>query len=145
MGDLNSLNLTGRLVRDAELKNTTNRVTICEFSIANNYERKTGESWSKEANFFDLVLFGKTAIALSPILKKGFLVAIDAELRQNRWEQEGKKRSSKEIIVKRVHLLSSSGKKTEETPSESEEYDFEPPAVPEAYPTEEETIIMDIF
>jgi single-strand DNA-binding protein len=145
MGDINCLTLTGRLVRDAELTQKTNGVSICEFTLANNYDRKTGESWTKEANFFDLAIFGKTANALLPFLQKGVLVGIDAELRQNRWEQEGKKRMSNEVIVKKVHLFSTQGKHKEEEQPDNEEYDFQPPLVPTEYPPEEETFITDIY
>lgn len=106
MADVNTLTLTGRLVRDAELKRKGADMVICEFTIANNYAKKAGYTWSKKANFFNLAVFGKTAESLFPYLKKGALVGIDAELRQNQWEHEGKKRTSNEILVKKVDLLS---------------------------------------
>ncbi len=99
MGDLNHVSLTGRVVRDAELKRTGANLVVCEFSLANNYSKKTGETWSKKANFFKLAVFGKMAESLCPYLKKGALVGIEAELRQNQWEQGGKKHSSNELII----------------------------------------------
>jgi single stranded DNA-binding protein (ssb) len=111
MGDVNCVILTGRLVRDAEIKQTSSGIIICEFAIANNYTKKSDDEWKKEANFFDLAIFGKTASSLYPYLKQGVLVGIDAEIRQDRWEQDGKKRMSNEIRVQQVHLLSSQVKK----------------------------------
>lgn len=145
MGDINSLTLTGRLVRDAELTQKASGLIICEFAIANNYDRKTGETWMKEANFFDLAIFGKSAKALLPFLKKGILLGIDAELRQNRWEQEGKKRMTNEVIVKKVHLLSTPGKTREESLPDNQEYELEQSPVPAEYPQEDETFVTDIF
>ncbi len=132
MGDLNHVSLTGRIVRDAELKRTGANLVVCEFSLANNYSKKTGETWSKKANFFKLAVFGKMAESLCPYLKKGALVGIEAELRQNQWEQEGKKHTSNELIVTGVQLLSAAKKNTEE-PTAKE------------YPQEEESFMPDIF
>ena len=117
---------------DAELKRTGANLVVCEFSLANNYSKKTGETWSKKANFFKLAVFGKMAESLCPYLKKGALVGIEAELRQNQWEQEGKKHTSNELIVTGVQLLSAAKKNTEE-PTAKE------------YPQEEESFMPDIF
>lgn len=147
MSDLNNVNITGRLVKDAELTQKANGVTICEFTVANKYDKKTGDEWSKEANFFDLAIFGKAAISLLPFLRKGQLVAIDAELRQHRWEQEGKKRKSNEIIVRRVYLLSGGIKHTtaDDEYHTEEDQSFDTGPVDETYQTEEERLDLDIF
>jgi single-strand DNA-binding protein len=141
--DVNTVTLTGRLTRDSELSHKGNGITVCEFSIANNYRRKTGDIWVQEVNYFDLAVFGRTAQALHPILTQGFLVGVDAELRQNRWEQDGKKRVSNDLVVKKVHLLSSCNKGLKENLPESDDYDFEPPSVPDEYPPEEESFDLD--
>ncbi len=142
MSDLNNLSITGRLVKDAELTKKASGVTICNFTIANNYDKKMGEQWSKEANFFDLVVFEKAATSLLPYLKKGQLVAIEAELRQHRWEQDGKKRKSNEILVRRVCLLGGI-KRTSDDELTQEEQTFDVGPIDETYQTEEER--LDIF
>jgi single-strand DNA-binding protein len=43
MSDMNHVNLTGRLIRDAELKNTANGQLVSMFSIAINPIVKHGE------------------------------------------------------------------------------------------------------
>ena len=48
---------------------------------------------------------GKGAEAVSQYLLKGKQVGIQGELRQNRWEQEGQKRSKVEIFVTNLQLL----------------------------------------
>lgn len=145
MADVNVVTLTGRLVRDAEVSQKASGLTICNFSIANNYTKKTGETWSKEANFFELAIFGKTATTLLPFLKQGTLVAIDAELRQHRWEQDEKKRTSNEVMVKKVHLLSASVKKQVKSNDEIDsDINTDTPEVID-YPEDQETFQMDIF
>ena len=108
MADINRVILVGRLTRDAELRYTGGGTAVCKFSIAINRRRKNGDRWEDEANFFDVVLFGKQGEAINQYLTKGKQVGIDGELRQNRWEQDGQSRSRVEITAFNVQLLGSS-------------------------------------
>lgn len=105
MADLNRVTLIGRLTRDAELKYTSSSMPVCRFSIALNKIRKSGEQRTEEAHFFDIVLWGRAAESLHKYLVKGKQVAIDGELRQDRWEQDGQQRSRVEIVAQNVQLL----------------------------------------
>lgn len=105
MADLNRVMLIGRLTRDAELKYTSGGMAVCKFSIAVNKFRKNGDQRVEEANFFDIVLWGRSGEALNQYLVKGKQVAVDGELHQNRWEQDGQPRSKIEIIAANVQLL----------------------------------------
>ena len=105
MTDINRVFLVGRLTRDAELRFTTAGTPVGKFSIAVNRSKKNGDQWDEEVNFFDIVLWGKTAEALSKYLTKGKQVAIDGELRQSRWEQDGQPRSRIEIHAGNIQLL----------------------------------------
>jgi len=109
MADLNHVVLIGRLTRDAELKQTANGQTVCKFSVAVNRRRKNGDQWEDEANFFDVVVWGRQGEALSQYLLKGKMIGIDGELRQDRWQQEGQNRSKVEIIANNLQLLGGSG------------------------------------
>lgn len=103
--DIATTTLTGRLVRDAELKHTGGGTAVCGFSIASNYSRKVGEDWKEEASFFDLVMFGRRAEALHRYLTKGQQVAIKASPRQERWEKDGQKRSAVKFYVDDIVLV----------------------------------------
>jgi single-strand DNA-binding protein len=103
--DMNSVVLVGRLTRDAELKYTANGSAVCKFSIALNRRKKTGDTWGEEANFFDIVLWGRQGEAIHQYLGKGKQIAVQGELRQNRWEQDGQPRSKVEIHALNVQLL----------------------------------------
>jgi single-strand DNA-binding protein len=103
--DINSVVLIGRLTRDAELRYSNSGTAICKFSIANSYSRKQGDSWTEETSFFDAVLMGRRAEALHKYLTKGKQIGIKGELRQDRWEQDGQKRSRVEIFVDDLNLL----------------------------------------
>jgi len=105
MADLNHVVLIGRLTRDAEIKYTAGGQAVCKFSIAVNRRKKVGDQWEDEANFFDIVLWGKQGESLQSYLVKGKMVGIDGELRQDRWQQDGQNRSKVEIIANYLQLL----------------------------------------
>ncbi|MCX7788644.1 MAG: single-stranded DNA-binding protein [Spirochaetes bacterium] len=105
MADINHVVLVGRLTRDAQLKYTNSGIAISTFAIAINRRIKQGERWTDEAHFFDITLFGKQAEAINQYLRKGNQVAIEGELRQDRWEQDGQKRSKIVIVANNIQLL----------------------------------------
>ena len=103
--DINVVVLVGRLTRDCELKSTPQGTSVCRFSIAVNRRKRTGDRWEDEVSYFDVVLWGKSAETLKPYLQKGRQVSIEGELRQNRWDQEGKAVSKVEVVANNVQLL----------------------------------------
>ncbi len=105
MADLNHVMLIGRLTRDAEFKYITNGQAICKFSVAVNRRKKSGDQWVDEVNFFDVVLWGRQAETLNQYLLKGKQLAVEGELRQDRWEQDGQNRSKVEIVANNIQLL----------------------------------------
>jgi single-strand DNA-binding protein len=105
MPDLNHVILIGRLTRDAELKYTNGGIAVCKFSIAVNRKKKNGDQWVDEANFFDIVLWGRQGEALNQYLQKGKQIGVDGELRQERWQQDGQNRSRVEITANNIQLL----------------------------------------
>jgi single-strand DNA-binding protein len=109
MADVNHVILIGRLTRDAELKYTSGGMAVCKFAIAVNKRRKQGEQWVEEANFFDIVLWGRSGETLNQYLVKGKQVAVEGELHQNRWEKDGQTQSKVEIVANNVQLLGGQG------------------------------------
>jgi len=106
-GDVNTVVLVGRLTRDSELKYTASGSALCNFSIAVNRRVKKGEQWLDEASFFDLTLWDKQAENLNKYLVKGTQVAIQGELRQDRWEKDGQKFNKVQVFVSNLQLLGS--------------------------------------
>ncbi|NIZ39988.1 single-stranded DNA-binding protein [Entomospira entomophila] len=106
MADVNRVVLVGRLTKDAELKYTTNtNLAITRFSIAVNARRKQEDQWVDEASFFDITLFGKQGETLHNYLQKGKQVAVEGQLRQDRWEQDGQMRSRVYVLADNIMLL----------------------------------------
>jgi len=108
MADINHVVLVGRLTRDAELKYTAGGQAVCKFSVAVNRRRKNGEQWEDEANYFDVVLWGRQGESLNQYLTKGKTIGVEGELRQDRWQQDGQNRSKVEIVANNIQLLGGS-------------------------------------
>ena len=109
MGSINHVVLVGNLTRDAELRYTNSGSAVANISLAINTRRRRDDQWVDEAHFFDAVVWGKVAEAVSPYLTKGKQIGIEGELRQNRWEQDGQRRSKVEIFVRNLQLLGGRG------------------------------------
>lgn len=106
MSNLNCVFIIGRLTRNMELKYTSGGTAIGNFSIAVNRGRKQDGNWIEEVNYFNCILWGKRAEALSQYMTKGMEVGIEGELKQNRWkDQDGNSRQKVEIVAKNINLL----------------------------------------
>lgn len=99
--DINQVFLIGRLTRNPEIK-VSGDVTICKFGVANNPGKE-----DKDVSFFNIVTFGKIAENCERYLKKGSQVAISGQLKQNRWEKDGQKYNSVDIIGSNIQFIGS--------------------------------------
>lgn len=126
MSDLNTLTIQGRIVKDTELKTTEKGVKFASFSIAVNsqYKKENGE-WASNVDFFPLSIFGEFANSYAPKLTKGRYVIVEGKLKQSKWQQECKEKTSTSIVVSKLHLLPESKEKVSETEYfEQIEYDY---------------------
>ena len=98
---MNKVFLTGNCAVEMKLKATQTGLSICEFSIAQNYFRGK----EKAVNFFNCTAFGKTAEFLSQYATKGSKLAIMGELRHESWDREVKEESRVKIIIVRAELM----------------------------------------
>ena len=117
--DINSVTLVGRLTRDMELKTTNSGFSIGNIGLAVNSSKKQGDEWVEEANFFDVELLGRRAESLAQYLTKGTKIAVSGSLKQDRWEQDGQKRSRVIITANNIQLLGGNQNNTLEVPSGS--------------------------
>ena len=108
MADLNSVSLTGRLTADPEYKELAGDTKVANFSLAvNEYKKGDGDAVS----FVPVTVWNGTAEVAKNFLIKGSQVAIKGRLQQQRWEQDGQKRSKIQIVCESLTLLG--GKKQE--------------------------------
>jgi len=100
MNDMNQVWLIGRLTRDAETP-SGDRGPV-KLSLAVNRRVKKGGEWGNGADFIDIEYWHRS---LLPNLTKGKQVAIVAELKQDRWEQDGQNRSRLVVVARDLQLL----------------------------------------
>ena len=104
---MNSVNLIGRLAREPELRETRNGKSVCSFPLA------VDNPYSEGADFFDVTAWGKTAENTAQYMSKGSQVGIVGRLEQQKWEQDGQKRSKVAIVADRVVFLDNKRKEQE--------------------------------
>lgn len=105
MKDLNRVVLIGRLTKDVELRYSNSGVCFGHFSVAVNRSRKTESGYADEVSFFECDIVGKTAESLSTYLRKGKQIAVEGELVQQRWQQDGQNKSRVTVFVTQLQLL----------------------------------------
>ena len=138
MNDINSVNITGRMAADPELRATTSGTQVLNFRIASNYSvknKQTGE-WEERPNWVGCVVMGVRAEPLSRLLGKGDKVAVSGSLRYHAWEdKEGGRHSVLEVYADNVILMSKPRQNASETPQQpqsgqnggSDQYDYDLP------------------
>ena len=93
----NSVIITGNVTRDAELRYTAKQTPVLGFTVACNRQGQDGQS---AADFFPVVLWGKSAEALEKYLTKGKSVLVKGRLQTRSYESKtGEKRNVTEIIA----------------------------------------------
>jgi len=109
MASLNKVFLVGNLTRDPERSYTQKGMALTKFGMAVNhvYTTESGEK-REEANFFDIVVWGKQAEAAAQYLSKGRPVLIEGRLKYESWQNDkGEKRNKISVVAERVQFLGS--------------------------------------
>lgn len=120
MADLNSFAFTGRLTKDAQIKNVNGK-TLMELDVANNI----GYGDYAKTNWLKVKMWGERANNIVPIFKKGALVTGQGELSTNEWTSSntGEKHVDIVITVMNVQLLASKKSETSEVPEKEDDKD----------------------
>ena len=112
MKDLNMVFLMGNLTRDPELRYTPNGQAVTSMTIATNRQWTDKDSGDKkdQAEFTDVVVWGKMAENVANYLKKGRRVHVIGRLQTRNWEaQDGSKKYKTEVIATDVTFLDRAG------------------------------------
>lgn len=105
---MNSVNLTGRLTRDPEVRYTADQKAVARFTIAIDRSVKPGEE--KKADFPNVVCFGKIAEKVELYLNKGRMVGVSGRLQTGSYEKaDGTKVHTTEVIANNVEFLDPKG------------------------------------
>lgn len=99
---LNVVAIMGRLVADLELRTTTNGTNVCTFRIA--CERSyTPKGQQRQADFVDIVAWGKTAEFICKFFQKGSMIAIDGRIQTRHYQgKDGSNRTAVEVLANNI-------------------------------------------
>lgn len=105
---MNSINLTGNLTKDIELKQTNSGKTVATFDIA------IKRPYSNETDFLACIAWESKAEYLSKYANKGSRVAVSGYITTRKWQDKnGMNRTAYEVICDAVECLSNAPQSTE--------------------------------
>ena len=118
MVNFNRVMLAGNLVRDPELRHTSNDIPVCSFSIAVNRVRSKDEA----VDFLTISAWRELGETIAQYNKMGDPILVEGRLQYRTWEAEdGTKRSMVDVVADSVQFLGrSQNSQSEESPSEEE-------------------------
>jgi len=100
---LNNVNLCGRLVKDPELKTTTNGTSVVSFTVAVDRDYTNGEE--RQTDFISVVAWKGTAEFISKYFSKGKMIIINGSIQTRKYTtQNGENRHVTEIIARNVYF-----------------------------------------
>lgn len=114
---LNVVAIMGRLVADPELRTTTQGTNVCTFRIAceRSYS-KPGEQ--RQADFVDIVAWGKTAEFICKFFQKGSMIAVEGRLQtRNYQDKNGNNRTAVEVVANNISFAGAKRQDGQSAPS----------------------------
>ncbi|MBU5305649.1 single-stranded DNA-binding protein [Eubacterium callanderi] len=113
---MNKVILVGRIVRDPELRTTNNGKSVATFPLA--VDRRFKQEGQPEADFFNIVAWGRQAEVICQYLGKGRQIAMNGRLQSRSYEvQDGSKRYVTEVVLEEFDFI---GSKNDSAPQNSQ-------------------------
>lgn len=135
--NLNKVILGGRLTADPELKQTTNGVSVCQFSLAVN--RRYSKEGEQSTDFINCVAWRNTAEIISKFFRKGSSICVIGSIQTRSWtDNNNQKRYATEVLVEEALFVDSKNDaQGAETPNPTS-------YIPEAYTTPQTPNFADL-
>ena len=132
--NLNKAFIIGNLTRDPEMRALPSGQPVANFGVATNrFWTKDGQQ-QKQAEFHNIVLFGRLAEIAKQYLAKGSIVFVEGRIQTRSWDgKDGQKKYRPEIVGARLQL----GPRTGARVANFENNEPPKPAGPKAEPAEE--------
>lgn len=104
---INKAMLFGNLTRDPELRALPSGMNVCNFSIATNrtYKDRDGKK-QEQADFHNIVVFGRQADTVAQYLKKGSTAYVEGRMQTRSWDDKssGEKKYRTEVVADTVQF-----------------------------------------
>jgi len=105
--DLNRATIIGNMTRDPELRSLPTGKSVATFSVATNrvWTDANGQK-QKQAEFHNIVMWGKLAEIANQYLRKGRKVFVEGRIQTRDWTgQDGVKRYRTEVVADNMIML----------------------------------------
>ena len=102
---MNKLTIIGNLVKNPELRSTTDGISVCGFTVAVN-RPKSRNNQDPGADFFNVNAWRQLGENCAKFLEKGKKVAVIGKVSLRTWEKDGKHGASLEVNADEVEFLS---------------------------------------
>lgn len=102
----NKVILIGRLTAAPEMVKTPSDKSVTHVTLAVNRRFKSQDG-ERQADFVNVVFWGKLAESLVSYAGKGSLVSLDGEIRTRHYEKDGQTRYVTEVLAQSFQLLES--------------------------------------
>lgn len=104
---INKVILFGNLTRDPELRALPSGMNVASFSIATNrvFKDKNGAK-QEQADFHNIVVFGRQADLVAQYLKKGSSAFVEGRMQTSSWDDKktGEKKYRTEVVAEYVQF-----------------------------------------
>jgi single-strand DNA-binding protein len=130
--NINSVNLTGNLTRDPDLRELESGTKVANLRIAVNGRRRSADGYVDTVDYFNVAVFGTQAENCDTWLAKGRPIAVEGRLD---WREVGKgdeRREYVKVIAEQIEFLGRKPQSSDEEPAEEAGQESLPEAEPVA-------------
>ncbi|MDO5559511.1 MAG: single-stranded DNA-binding protein [Oscillospiraceae bacterium] len=135
---LNKVILMGRLVADPDLRQTTNNVSMCRFTIALDRPYNAASGGEKQTDFITIIAWRQTAEFVSRYFSKGKMIIVEGALRNDNYtDKDGVKHYSMNVQADKVSFGESKAASEGYSGGSGQQNNFAQPAYKNAEPAQQ--------
>ncbi len=118
----------GRLTKEPEVKNTSNQIAVCKFTVAidRKFKDKDGQ---KQTDFINCVAWRQTATFISSYFHKGSKIAVVGSIQTRTFDgDDGRRQYITEVVVDEADFVESKNNSSQskpETHNDEDDYGYE--------------------
>lgn len=125
---MNKCILIGRLTKEPEVKNTSNQIAVCKFTIAVDRKFKDANG-QKQTDFINCVAWRQTATFISSYFHKGSKIAVVGSIQTRTFDgDDGRRQYITEVVVDEADFVESKNNSSQSKPvtnNNDDDYGYE--------------------
>ena len=102
---LNTIQISGRLVRDPELRYTASQTPVLSICVAVDRDFADRETGKRDVDYIDCVAWRSTATFVNNYFHKGEMITLTGRLQIREWtDNDGHKRRNAEVLIEHAYF-----------------------------------------